>query len=959
MPGIESDVPFEVLCQLFSDLEKKVGRGRKRDEANIAERKLERFFLEMRKKLKINSPVADIQQEPPSLYGFLRLLLPKVDNQRGAYGLKERKIGEIIINVLNISKTSADAVNLVHYSIPTTASARGDFAAVACEFLRNRCPEKSNPSITVQTVNDWLSGIAKANGENDPDGQRRILKECLRSLTAVQFKWLIRIMVKDMKLKLGEKRIFNCFHPDAKDFFDSNGNLEKVAVSLQDPGKRLGEIDVTLFTPFRPMLAYATAPHVLKKDIDKSPSVMVEIKWDGERCQMHKDGEKYKYFSRNMFEYTREFGGDPSSGSLTQFIHKSFKPDVKTCILDGEMVAWHKTYHSISQKGENLDVKKLKPYGDHQPCFIVFDVLMLNGRPLAKETLRERYKILFNDVFLENPGHLQLSQHKEVSSKEEIMEEVNYAIDNNEEGIVIKRPDSKYIPAARIKSWLKLKPEYIGSIMDELDLLIVGGYWGKNSHHGFISQYLLAVAIPPSKIGDKPKEFYTVGRVSSGLKDDARKELSKKLASIAHKLTEDARGIAGIVWTREKPDVWFEPEKSLIVQVKATEIVRSDTYKVGFTLRFPRITKLRDDKGWFDCMTLEEFHNLRRGNSGKLVATQALAFGDSEEGSSGEDAEITPGSPKKRKRTAATQPRVFTQAASQLASQFKPADVSSIPQSSEIFSGKEFYIISGTKEVPKDVLEKEVHRFGGTFTQNGTAGKTYCVIARDSESPKVKNLARSRNYDILKPSWLLRCLEDGRIYNWRPMDIIACTLETELAMKDNFDRYGDSFSEAATLESLEYSLERVKALDEEKLHRIKPWDELENYSRISFGLSTWNLKLFRNCGIEPHFLWSSALPSYSKFHRLKSQYKYFGGESTTLKAATHLIVDVHHASSGIAAKKALAEKRTGLNFVGILHVDWIENSISAMRILPLTAFECELHGDFMKLKYTSEAVFLE
>ena len=34
-------------------------------------------------------------------------------------------------------------------------------------------------------------------------------------------------------------------------------------------------------------------------------------------------------------------------------------------------------------------------------------------------------------------------------------------------------------------------------------------------------------------------------------------------------------------------------------------------YKVGMTLRFPRLEKVRDDKEWYDCMTTTELDELR------------------------------------------------------------------------------------------------------------------------------------------------------------------------------------------------------------------------------------------------------------------------------------------------------------------------------------------------------------
>lgn len=47
-------------------------------------------------------------------------------------------------------------------------------------------------------------------------------------------------------------------------------------------------------------------------------------------------------------------------------------------------------------------------------------------------------------------------------------------------------------------------------------------------------------------------------------------------------------------------------------KVKAAEIVSSGRFKTGYTLRFPRVEKIREDKPWFECMTTEDLDDLRQ-----------------------------------------------------------------------------------------------------------------------------------------------------------------------------------------------------------------------------------------------------------------------------------------------------------------------------------------------------------
>jgi DNA ligase-4 len=69
---------------------------------------------------------------------------------------------------------------------------------------------------------------------------------------------------------------------------------------------------------------------------------------------------------------------------------------VTSCILDGEMVAWNVNGSFIVSKGANTDVKSMSPTGELVPCFVAFDILLLNDEVLSNLP----YKVLLDYFFL-------------------------------------------------------------------------------------------------------------------------------------------------------------------------------------------------------------------------------------------------------------------------------------------------------------------------------------------------------------------------------------------------------------------------------------------------------------------------------------------------------------------------------------------------------------------------------
>ncbi|CAF2409663.1 unnamed protein product [Rotaria sp. Silwood2] len=694
-----------------------------------------------------------------SFYPILRLLLPQSDRERIAYGLKESKLGKHLVEVLSISKDSDDGKKLLNFRVQkNTRTQKGsDFAEVAYYVLKNRCNE--DVTMSIWEINKILDEIAVENGKGK-EGQKVIdhrLTYLLRHLSALELKWLIRILLKDLRVSLKENSILECFHPDAKDLFDHTSNLFKVAVYLHDPEKRLHEIGLSLFSPFRPMLGERTRADKIEQLIRKKSTnptaalaeFYIETKYDGDRFQVHRDKDQFMYFSRNGHDYTSVFGPDANNiGTLTPYIANTFKIDCEKCIIDGEMVIYNRNEKIIHSKGDSFDVKSIQANDSQlQPCLIVFDILMYNDEILTNKPMNERLQYLQKKILEPIEGRIIFSVIKPGTSNQDVINELNLAIEERQEGIVVKDPWSVYKPNVRENGgWYKIKPDYTIGLNDEIDCLIVGGYFGTGRlRAGMLSHFLCCAVVKQANTTNNSEQknpddenattstqckpdvhdylYYTFCKIGSGYTHKELLDFNNRFANKWKPWTKKTAP-SYILCTHEKPDVCIEPSDSCIVQVKATEFMASDKYKCGFTLRFPRLEKFREDKAWYECVTYQELIDLRERNAGKL----ASRFMEHE---LNDDFDLNDDGQRTITLTKKLQVKSRQQAKPTVDSRFRGIDQQSVKQTRHYFSSLGFCIMEGNTKYTKAELEKLVYENDGTCVQNALA-KTYCVVTKVS-----------------------------------------------------------------------------------------------------------------------------------------------------------------------------------------------------------------------------------
>ena len=363
----------------------------------------------------------------------------------------------------------------------------------------------SSHSSSLKDVNDILDQLTISG-----DDRRDLFLKLTAKMSANEQKWLTRIILKCLRVGLPDGQVLKLIHLDAPDIFDVRMNLsEVIKIYTVDNLQGYCKSDyfkVKLFSPFKPMLAEREA---LEKAADLlAGPFFIEPKLDGERCQFHYSATEgiFKYFSRNGTEYTYLYGENSTEGSLSPKItsERPFPDSVASVVLDGEMVVYDPLIDKFlpfgslkTSAGARYDPGRSSD--EPHPCLVIFDVVYWNGQSLLNWTLSERSELLKKDILIKPiKGFFELIDRSELKTTvSDITSALDSAVQEQVEGLILKDPQSLYIPSHRSSHWIKIKPEYVGGMCDDLDLVVMGAWYGRAGNikesYGKANEFLCGV----------------------------------------------------------------------------------------------------------------------------------------------------------------------------------------------------------------------------------------------------------------------------------------------------------------------------------------------------------------------------------------------------------------------------------------------------------------------------------
>ncbi len=441
----------------------------------------------------------------------------------------------------------------------------GDLGAGAEEILRHHSVRSS---LTLPQIAGLYASLAQQRG---PAAKQALLEHTLQRLSALEAKYFIKIAIGELRIGLKESLVEEAI---AKAFDQTPSAVQRANMLLGDitdvlrlaVTNQLSSVSLQLFRPISVMLASpAETPAGLVAAFPNG--ALVEDKFDGIRAQVHKRDSQVEIYSRTLDRVT-EFPEllDPIRGITGDFI------------LDGEIIGWRDGRAiPFTELQQRLGRKQIDLFTSSQVpvSFVVFDLLLLDGRTLLDTALAERRLLLERLLAKAEQPALQFTRAELCRTVEEIENRFSLALNTGNEGLLAKAPESPYVPGRRGQFWMMLKRP-----LATLDVVVTIAEYGHGKRRGLLSDYTFAVR--------DDARLVNIGKAYSGLTDVEIRELTQYF--LEH-TTED-RGF--------QRDV----EPTVVLEVAFNNIQRSDRHEGGFALRFPRIVRLRSDKPVAEIDTL-------------------------------------------------------------------------------------------------------------------------------------------------------------------------------------------------------------------------------------------------------------------------------------------------------------------------------------------------------------------
>ncbi|MGW6003647.1 ATP-dependent DNA ligase [Oerskovia enterophila] len=458
--------------------------------------------------------------------------------------------------------------------------------------LRALPPPAATPTLTVEVVDAAFEHMAGLAGPGSDTARSAAATALFAAATEREQSFLRGLVAGDLRQGALDALVVDAVAEAAGVPVDAvrraamlcgaSGPVARAALEADGPAAALAALagfGLEVGRPVRPMLAQS-APDVTAafdklgvsaETDDRAHQVSVDVKLDGIRIQVHRDGDQVRVFTRSLDDITSRV---PEIVAITHGLAS------RRLVLDGEALAVGpggevRPFQETAARSATRDspdttgeaalagALTLRPY--------FFDVLHADGRDLIDAPLRERLAVL--DRVADSFTVRRLTTSSSGAATEYFLETVR----EGQEGVVVKSLDAPYAAGRRGAGWVKVKPRHT------LDLVVLAVERGSGRRTGLLSNIHLGARDPETG------GFVMLGKTFKGMTDEMLRWQTERFRELE---------VADDGWT-----VTLRPEQ--VVEIAFDGLQRSTRYPGGLALRFARVLRYRDDKTTEEADTIE------------------------------------------------------------------------------------------------------------------------------------------------------------------------------------------------------------------------------------------------------------------------------------------------------------------------------------------------------------------
>ncbi|MAG59288.1 DNA ligase [Candidatus Woesebacteria bacterium] len=496
----------------------------------------------------------------------------------------------------------------------------GDLGDVAAALAAHSSQRTAVSKQSVQNVYDKLHEIAVESGEGSQERKLVGVSDLLKKVDPLPARYIVRIPVGKLRLGFSDITMLDALsvmevgdksaRAKIEALYNVTADIGAIAKRVKKTGLAgIEKVDAVPGVPIRSSLSdrLPTAEKIIEK---VGPKLAVEPKFDGFRTQVHITGKREVFlFSRNQENVTSMF---PDT------VEAAKKLNVNDAIFDGESIGYNPKTDKFVPFQETIQRKRkygISEMSKQVPLKVfVFDVLHLNGKTLLNKPFSDRRKAI-EKLFKGKTGTFLLTEQEIVDDPKALTVIFKKFVGEGLEGIMAKKLDAPYKAGGRGFHWVKFKPGTKSMLkdsetLDTIDCVLMGAFRGKGKRAQFgVGGFLLGVR-------DGKDKYYTISNLGTGLTDTQFRDMYKRV----QKLEVADKPKEYMVDKMIDPDIWVRPK--VVLEVLADEITLSTRHTAGmkktrgYSLRFPRLIKVRDDKSPMDATTVREVEKLYKIQSG-------------------------------------------------------------------------------------------------------------------------------------------------------------------------------------------------------------------------------------------------------------------------------------------------------------------------------------------------------